>query len=183
MRLELRHHPGGVRLSGRNAILYDVDAGSARFAPAQAHGEALSWMLTVDDDAPPGTLLRCSVELDPQTEWLMRCDRVEFEPGGVAHRHVHPGPGIRYLLRGQITIHSEGRASTYGPGQPWFERGPDPVLAETSPTEPSAFVRVLLLPVAYAGQRTIRYVDPADAERPKTQKATIFCEAPVVAAR
>jgi hypothetical protein len=110
-----------------------------------------------------------------------RRDRVEFEPGGVAHRHVHPGPGIRYLLYGRITIDSEGRVDAYGPGQAWFERGPDPVLATTSSTEPSAFARVLLLPVAYAGQRTIRYVDPADAEKPKTQMATIFCETPVTA--
>ncbi|MGI8506475.1 MAG: hypothetical protein ACR2MK_06645, partial [Solirubrobacteraceae bacterium] len=60
------------------------------------------------------------------------------------------------------------------------ERGPEPVLATTSPSEPSAFARVLLLPAAYAGQRTIHYVDPADADKPKTQTATVFCEAPVV---
>jgi hypothetical protein len=88
-------------------------------------------------------------------------------------------PGIRYLLGGEITIDSEGEQTTYSPGAPWFERGPDPVLATTSPTQPSAFVRVLLLPVAFAGQRTIRYVDPADADKPKTQRATIFLEQPV----
>jgi hypothetical protein len=106
----------------------------------------------------------------------MRCDRVDFEPGGVAHRHTHPGPGIRRLLFGQITIDSEGRVDRYGPGEAWFERGPDPVLATTSTEEPSAFVRVLLLPVAFAGLRTIRYVDPADADKPKTQRATVFLE-------
>lgn len=69
---------------------------------------------------------------------------------------------------------------TYGPGQPWFEAGPDPVLATTSSTEPSAFVRVLLLlPAEFAGQPTIRYVDPADAEKPNTQRARIFLEAQV----
>ena len=44
----------------------------------------------------------------------------------------------------------------------------------------SAFVRVMLLPVEWAGQRTIKYVDPADADKPKTQRATIFLEQPVV---
>lgn len=73
--------------------------------------------------------------------------------------------------------------ASYVPGQAWFERGPEPVLATTSPDESSAFARVLLLPAAYAGERTIRYVDPADAQKPKTQRATIFCEAPVVSAR
>ena len=56
---------------------------------------------------------------------------------------------------------------------------PDPVLATTAADEPSAFVRVMLLPVQFAGQRTIRYVDPADADKPKTQRATIFLEQPV----
>lgn len=181
MRLALRHHPSGAAVSGRNAILYDVSAGAAHVAPARVEGEALSWTLLADHEKTAGALLHRSVELDPATEWLMRCDRVDFQPGAVAHRHVHPGPGIRYLLYGQITIDSEGRVDSYGPGQPWFERGPEPVLATTSSHESSAFARVLLLPVAYAGQRTIRYVDPADADKPKTQKATIFCETPVAA--
>ena len=101
-------------------------------------------------------------------------------PGGIAYRHTHPGPGIRYLLFGAITIDSEGEEHTYGPGEAWFERGPDPVLATTAADEPSAFVRVLLLPAEWAGKRTITYVDPADAEKPKTQSATIFLEQPVV---
>ena len=109
----------------------------------------------------------------------MRCDRVDFQPGGIAYRHVHPGPGIRCLLAGAITIETEGGEHTHGPGEPWFESGPDPVLATTSPDEESAFVRVMLLPAEYEGQRTIRYVDPADADKPKTQRAKIFLERPV----
>ncbi len=38
---------------------------------------------------------------------------------------------------------------------------------------------MLLLPVEHAGKRTIRYVDPADADKPKTQKPTVFLEHPV----
>ena len=36
--------------------------------------------------------------------WLMRCDRVDFAPGGVAPRHGHRGGGIRCLLRGSLTV-------------------------------------------------------------------------------
>jgi len=128
------------------------------------------------DGEAPGALLSRTVELDPGTPWIVRHDRVEFEPGGVAHRHTHPGPGIRYLLRGEITIDSEGERTTYGPGEAWFEAGPDPVLATTSATEPTAFARVLLLPAEWEGRRTIAYSDPADADRPKTQRATILSE-------
>jgi quercetin dioxygenase-like cupin family protein len=166
LRLSLTEHAGGADAVGTNRVIHELD-----------DGDALVWEL--GDKAPPDALLSAEVDLDDTTEWLMRCDRVDFEPGGIAYRHVHPGPGIRYLLFGAITIDSLGAEHTLGPGEAWFERGPDPVLATTAPDEPSAFVRVMLLPVQFAGQRTIRYVDPADADKPKTQRATIFLEQPV----
>jgi quercetin dioxygenase-like cupin family protein len=174
LRLTLTEHSGGASADGPNRIVYDVDADEAHAAPASVGGRALVWELS--DEAPADALLSAEVDLDPSTDWLMRCDRVDFGPGGIAYRHTHPGPGIRYLLSGRITIDSLGERHSYGPGEPWFERGPDPVLATTAEDGPSAFVRVMLLPVEWEGQRTIRYVDPADAEKPKTQKATIFLE-------
>ena len=50
------------------------------------------------------------------------------------------------------------------------------MLAEASQHQPTAFVRVLILPAEWAGKRTIRYVDPADEDRPKLQKPTVFLE-------
>jgi len=158
-----RGSPAGIA-SGPNTV-EDEDAG-------------LRW--TLAQTAESGAILAREVTLDPSLQWLMRHDRVDFRPGGVAHRHTHPGPGIRCLLHGEITIDSEGQRTTYGPGEAWFESGPEPVLATTSETESTAFARVLLLPAEYAGQRTIRYVDPADADRPKLQTATILSERPVV---
>jgi quercetin dioxygenase-like cupin family protein len=175
--LALFEHPGGVEAEGPNEILYDLEANEAHAAPARIDADLIRWAL-VDGEAAGAQLSR-TIDLDPDTEWLLRCDRVDFGPGGVAHRHTHPGPGIRRLLFGGITIESEGEVKTYKPGEAWFERGPDPVLATTSPHEPSAFVRVMLVPSSLAGQRTITYVDPADADKPKTQKATIFLEVPV----
>jgi quercetin dioxygenase-like cupin family protein len=166
LRLSLSERADGADGGGPNQVVHDLD-----------DGRALVWELA--EQHTRGALLFADVELDPATDWLMRHDRVDFEPGGIAYRHTHPGPGIRYLLFGSITIESEGTVRTYGPGEPWFERGPEPVLATTAPDEPSAFVRVMLLPVEWAGQRTIKYVDPADADKPKTQRATIFLEQPV----
>jgi quercetin dioxygenase-like cupin family protein len=156
----------GASVDGPNVVVHELE-----------DGRALRWEL--GDEAPPDALLSEEVALD-DGDWLMRCDRVDFEPGGIAYRHTHPGPGIRYLLFGQITIDALGEAHTLGPGEAWFERGPDPVLATTAAGEPSAFVRVLVLPAEWAGKRTIKYVDPADADKPKTQRATIFLEQPVV---
>jgi quercetin dioxygenase-like cupin family protein len=166
LRLSLSEHPDGAGAGGPNRVVHDLD-----------DGRTLVWELGATE--PAGALLSAEVDLDPATDWLMRCDRVDFEPGGIAYRHTHPGPGIRYLLFGSITIDSEGAQHTYGPGEPWFERGPDPVLATTAADEPTAFVRVMVLPAEWAGKRTIKYVDPADADKPKTQRATIFLEQPV----
>jgi quercetin dioxygenase-like cupin family protein len=152
--------------SARNAVAHELDDGTA-----------LHWELL--DDAPADAMLAADVELDPGVEWLMRLDRVDFPPGGVAYRHTHPGPGIRCLLFGSIRIDSGGEAHEYGAFEPWFESGPDPVLATASTTEPSAFLRAMLLPREWQGKRTIRYVDPADEEKPKLQRATVFVEQPV----
>jgi quercetin dioxygenase-like cupin family protein len=141
-------------------------------------GTGLHWELL--EAAPADALLAAEVALDESHDWLLRLDRVDFPPGGVAYRHTHPGPGIRYLLFGSIRIESSGETHAYGPGEPWFESGPEPVLATTSETEPSAFVRAMLLPREWEGKRTIRYVDPADEEKPKLQRATVFVERPVV---
>jgi hypothetical protein len=164
--LSLTVHAAGASAGGRNVVVHELE-----------DGRALRWEL--GDEPPSDALLSCEVALDAG-DWLMRCDRVDFEPGAIAYRHTHPGPGIRYLLFGRITIDSLGDEHTLGPGEAWFERGPDPVLATTAADEPSAFVRVLVLPAQWEGKRTIRYVEPADADKPKTQRATIFLEQPVV---
>jgi hypothetical protein len=68
---------------------------------------------------------------------------------------------------------------TYRTGESWHEGADHPVLATASATEDTAFVRVMLLPAEWAGKRTIRYVDAANEEKPKLQRATILLEHPV----
>ena len=107
----------------------------------------------------------------------MRCDRIDFPPRGVAYRHTHPGPGIRRLLFGALDDRS--RAATTRPtaqAAPGSRARPDPVLATAAETRDTAFVRVMLLPAEWEGKRTIRYLDPADDDKPKLQRATIFLE-------
>lgn len=112
----------------------------------------------------------------PAPEVLMRCDRVNFPPGGEALTHVHQGPGIRCLLSGSIRIDAAGASHSYGPGEAWFEAGPDPVYAAAARDMPSAFARVMILPRSCHGKSSIRYVRPEDAERPKTQSYQIFAD-------
>jgi len=53
------------------------------------------------------------------------------------------------------------------------------VLAVASENEETAFVRAMLVPREWAGRRTIRYVDPADEDKPKLQRATVFFDEPI----
>jgi len=163
--LRLTEHPDGVETESGNRVVYDLERDEAHFGAARVDGPALVWELTEDPGAG---------------EWVVRCDRVDFPPGGIAYRHVHPGGGVRRILHGELTIdRGDGEPHTYRRGESWFEGADDPVLATASATEETAFVRVLLLPAEWAGKRTIRHLDPADDERPRLQRATVLLEVPL----
>jgi hypothetical protein len=170
-RLSLYEHPEGVETRPGDRVVYDIGANEARFGAARVDGPALVWELDGDEQ---GASLSADVDLDSAHERIVRCDRIDFPPGGIAYRHTHPGGGIRRLLFGSIHIDAPGHAATYGPGDAWFEGAGYPVLATASDIEPTAFVRVMLLPAEWEDKRTIRYLDPADEEKPKLQRPTVF---------
>ncbi|MEE8407752.1 MAG: hypothetical protein V3S32_11460 [Acidimicrobiia bacterium] len=172
--LTLTEHPEGVSTVDGHRIIYDVSANVAHFGAVELTGYSLVWHLGPKPDSP--ALLSVDLDLDLSKRWLVRCDRVDFPPGGIAYLHTHPGPGIRCQLFGRLTVTSAGKTETYGAMEPWFESGPVPVYAEASGTEPGAFVRVLILPVEWAGRRTIKYVKPEDVNKPRLQKASVFLE-------
>jgi hypothetical protein len=161
----------GVVAGAGIRVVFDLEREEAHFGAASVDGPALVWELGGDG---AGALLSVEVDLDPAVDWLVRCDRVDFPPGGIAYRHTHPGPGIRYVLFGSISIDPHGRS--YAAGQAWFEGIGDAIEAIASNDGPAAFVRVFVLPRAWEGKRTIRYLDPADEEKPKLQRAQIYLE-------
>ena len=139
-------------------------------------GTRLVWELL--DHEPAEAVVAAEVVVE--SGWIARLDRVDFPPGGIAYRHVHPGPGIRRILHGELTIdRGDGDARTYRAGEAWLEAADDPVLATASATQDTAFVRVMLLPAEWAGRRTIRYVDPADEDKPRLQRASVLLEVPL----
>ena len=109
---------------------------------------------------------------------MMRCDRVDFPLGGIAYTHIHSGPGLRCLLRGELrVIFNEGEEEAMvAPGGTWFERGPDPIYAQASDAELTSFVRSMVLPREYKGRTSITYVKPEDADKPKPQEYTRFVD-------
>ena len=124
-------------------------------------------------------LLARDIELGDPQGYLMRADRVDFPLAGVAWTHTHRGPGIRCLLRGAVRIEAAGEVHEVRPGQPWFEAGPDPVLAIASGVEMTSFVRVTILPRELIGKSSIRYEKAEDADKPKTQRYQSFADEPI----
>lgn len=184
------------RLTGCNRVIYVREGDAVVRAAGQAAGLAansawhgrddvviaaggagatlLRWELGVVADGSP--TLSHGVDLDDPGGYLMRCDRVDFPPGGVAYTHVHRGPGIRCLLSGGIRVEVNGAVHDIAPGGAWFEAGPDPVLALASNTVPTAFARVMILPRELKGKSSIRYVKPEDADKPKRQSYRVFVD-------
>jgi hypothetical protein len=166
---------------GENEAWYDPDACTIEAAmPTRLwRWELRSTPAPIGD--PRNTTLKLSQTIDlPAADVLLRCDRVDFPPGGIAYTHTHQGPGIRMLLRGRFRVETGGHVITVAPGEPWFERGPDPVYAEVIGDASASFVRAMVLPVALLGKTSIRYVKPEDQARPKSQTYTVFIDTPIV---
>jgi len=150
-------------------------------------GTLLRWELVRSSAEPqnaPGKatrlVLAAPMALDPTLSYLLRCDRVDFPPGGEALTHIHQGGGIRCLLTGTIRIDTLGNSHSYPPLGAWFEAGPDPVYAAADAQVQSAFARAMILPRALLGGKpSISYVRDEDLNRPKRQRYQIFVDEPV----
>jgi len=156
-------------------------AGACVLTAGDAGATLLRWELGPAGAAGDGELvLEQPMDLDAGGPWLMRCDRVDFDPGGVALPHRHRGGGIRCLLAGalEVTV-GDAPPRLVRPGGAWFESGREPVLARASATEPTSFIRVSILPAEIRGQSSIMYVDPADAARGKPRRYTVWVDAPI----
>ena len=161
-----------------------LSAAACRLRGATAGARLWCWVLRRDaaQDASAADGVHFHVraahelELPSQEQILIRCDRVDFPLGGVAYTHVHSGPGMRCLLQGELRVEIEDEEILVRPGEFWFERGTDPVLARASETELTSFVRTMVLPVSFKGRSSIRYIRQEDADKPKLQEYTRFVD-------
>lgn len=115
----------------------------------------------------------------PHRNFILRLDTVTFPEGAIAYRHVHAGAGIRYLARGGLEIQSDHHVEQMRVGDAWFEGADSPVKATAIKTETSQFIRVLVLPMEFAGKSTIKLLNPEDFEKPKLQENVRFFDQPI----
>jgi redox-sensitive bicupin YhaK (pirin superfamily) len=156
--------------------------GTCAMAAGPRGATTLSYELRPAGSAAPGggrVLLDHPIALDPRERYLMRCDRVDFAPGGEALPHGHRGGGIRWLLAGALEVRVGGAAGRLmRPGDAWFETGVEPVHALASREEPTTFIRVSILPREIQGRSSIVYVDHAHASV-KPRRYTVYVDDPI----
>lgn len=107
------------------------------------------------------------------TSWqeaILRLDQVDFPAGAVAYKHTHSGTGIRHLVKGGLTIDGEHGIQQMLPRDSWFEDVNSPVIATAIDSEPSCFIRLMLLPLEFEGLSTFKLVNAEDKHKPALQK-------------
>ena len=175
---------GGWRRVGADSAWHGTTGGTITAGPRGAtvlryelHGPARA---TLGPGAGTRLLLDHPIMLNRRQSYLMRCDRVDFAPGGEALPHGHRGGGIRCLLEGELEVRVGGQHSQrlMTPGDAWFESGVEPVHAIASREAPTSFIRVSILPAELRGRSSIVYVDPAHASV-KRRKYTVLVDEPI----
>jgi quercetin dioxygenase-like cupin family protein len=72
----------------------------------------------------------------------LRATELTFAPGAYLGVHHHVGPGIRYVLSGEVTFTEGGSATIYKAGDYFFETGN---LAHTAENKTNLPLRILFL--------------------------------------
>lgn len=180
---------GSAEINGRTLQADEGEhvRGRGRMTAGNAGATLWRWELASPDTALSGaakdvtcTLKNASAIVLPSADGvLMRLDSVSFPPGGCALLHTHQGPGIRCLIEGTIRIDTHGRSTSYGPGSPWFEAGPEPVFAQAAADRPSRFIRAMILPAILKGRSSISYVNAEDRDKPKSQTYKGYVDMPI----
>jgi quercetin dioxygenase-like cupin family protein len=88
-------------------------------------------------------------------KYKMRATEVTFASGGYLGVHHHVGPGIRYVLSGEVTFTEGGRATVYKAGEYFFETGNLAHTAENKSNMPLRLLFVELLPKNWAAPTVI----------------------------
>lgn len=153
-----------------------TDPGGATFLQGRcnvrAAGAPASWLrFVLSRTCPDGSeaLLVAPITVD-QDLALFRLDTVTFPAGANAWRHVHPGPGIRHLLQGELSLEADDHTAVMTAGDSWFEAANSPVQATASPAFPkSGFVRCMVLPVSYQDAPSIQILNETDMAKPRLQ--------------
>jgi quercetin dioxygenase-like cupin family protein len=88
-------------------------------------------------------------------KFKMRATEVTFAPGAHLGVHHHVGPGVRYVLSGELTFTEGGKVTIYRAGDYFFETGNLAHTADNKTDLPLRLLFVELLPRDWTGPTVI----------------------------
>jgi quercetin dioxygenase-like cupin family protein len=83
---------------------------------------------------------------DLNGKFKLRATEVTFAPDAYLAEHHHVGPGIRYVLSGEVTFTEGGQAAVYKAGDYFFESGNIVHTAQNKTKSPLVILFVEILP-------------------------------------
>src|SRR5262245_11096503 len=88
-------------------------------------------------------------------KYKLRATEVTFAPDGYLGEHHHAGPGIRYVISGEVTFTEGGQSTVYKAGEYFFESGNLPHTAQNKTNAPLRILFVEILPKDGGGPTVI----------------------------
>jgi quercetin dioxygenase-like cupin family protein len=106
-------------------------------------------------------------------KFKIRATELTLEPGAYLGVHHHVGPGVRYVISGELTFTEGGQATIYKAGDYYFETGN---LANTAENKTNLPLRVLVVDILrkdWMGPAVIPPKGSANAGRTMTLRSLI----------
>jgi len=88
-------------------------------------------------------------------KFKLRATEVTFAPGAYLGVHHHVGPGIRYVLSGEVAFAEGGQTTVYKTGDYFFETGNLAHTAQNNTTLPLRILFFEVLPKDWSGPTVI----------------------------
>jgi len=88
-------------------------------------------------------------------KFKLRATEVTFAPDAYLGVHHHIGPGIRYVISGEVTFTEGGQSEIYKAGEYFFETGNLPHTAQNQTNLPLRILFFEILPKDWAGPTVI----------------------------
>jgi len=84
-------------------------------------------------------------------KYKLQVAEITFDPGGYVSQHDHVGPGIRYVVSGELTFVQEGKTTTYKTGEYFYEAGNIGNAVSNKTSSPVRIINFEILPADWKG--------------------------------
>jgi len=128
------------------AVLFPIVVYVAGYSPAQQQVERKGLTSTVKLE---GTDFGYLSELNGK--YKLRVTETIIEPGGYIGEHNHVGPGIRFLVSGELTFVEHGKTRTFKAGDYFYETGAVTNSASNTGSSPVVNLIFEMLPADWKG--------------------------------